>query len=163
MSSSLCRNCKRPYPTDSIPYQCPHCTGIYEIAGPLPYRTAGLEPDQPGIWKYRHTFHLPENAPVVSLGEGDTPLIWSEAFGRDVAFKLEYLNPTGSFKDRGTAPMVSYLAGRGVDHAVRPRRVAAHHFRSPTKRHVRWQRLCEQSLQHPRPWAGGRRIRRAAR
>ncbi len=118
MSSIVCLNCKRPYSTDALPYQCPHCTGIYTIENPHPFRQSSLEPDLPGIWRYRHTFHLPENAPVVSLGEGDTPLIWAEAFGRKVAFKLEYLNPTGSFKDRGTAPMVSYLVGHGVDQAV---------------------------------------------
>lgn len=35
-----------------------------------------------------------------------------------VAFKLESQNPTGSFKDRGTALLVSFLAGRGIESAV---------------------------------------------
>ena len=72
----------------------------------------------PGIWRYRHTFCLPKNAAVISLGEGNTPLVWSEAFERKVAFKLEFLNPTGSFKDRGTVPLVSFLGSRGVTAAV---------------------------------------------
>ncbi len=118
MSTIQCQNCKRPYPTDAVPYNCPQCTGIYEIDTPRPYRPEHLEPDLPGIWRYRHTFYLPDNAGPVSLGEGDTPLIWSQGFDREIAFKLEYLNPTGSFKDRGTAPMVSYLVARGVDQAV---------------------------------------------
>jgi threonine synthase len=61
---------------------------------------------------------LPEEAPVISLGEGDTPLIWSPAFDGRVAFKLEFLNPTGSFKDRGTALLVSFLRSRSVTVAV---------------------------------------------
>jgi len=72
----------------------------------------------PGIWRYRQVLGLPKNAPIITLGEGNTPLIWSKAFGREVAFKLEFLNPTGSFKDRGTAPLVSFLRARGVTAAI---------------------------------------------
>jgi len=55
---------------------------------------------------------------MITLGEGNTPLIWGEALGRRVAFKCEYQNPTGSFKDRGSATLVSYLASRGISMAV---------------------------------------------
>ena len=80
-------------------------------------------PDQvahnlPRMWRYRHTFGLPIGAPMLSLGEGDTPLIQAQAFGHDVAFKLEYLNPTGSFKDRGTAPTLSYVLSQKITEAV---------------------------------------------
>jgi threonine synthase len=70
------------------------------------------------MWRYRYAFGLPEDAPLVTLGEGCTPLVWKNAFGRNVAFKLEFLNPTGSFKDRGTALVVSFLRSRSVDRAV---------------------------------------------
>jgi len=63
-------------------------------------------------------FGLPSDAPVVSLGEGNTPLVWAQVLGQNVAFKLEYLNPTGSFKDRGTALLISFLRARGIDEAV---------------------------------------------
>ena len=55
---------------------------------------------------------------MVSLGEGNTPLVWAEVLGRKVAFKCEYQNPTGSFKDRGTATLVSFLSSRGITQAV---------------------------------------------
>ncbi len=118
MSSIQCLNCSQSYPTESLPYQCPNCSGIFDITTPHPYRSELVEPELPGIWRYRHTFNLPENADIVSLGEGDTPLIWSEIQGRNIAFKLEYLNPTGSFKDRGTAPLVSLLLAHQVGQAV---------------------------------------------
>jgi threonine synthase len=70
------------------------------------------------MWRYRYTFGLPESAPAISLGEGDTPLVWAEALGRQVAFKLEFTNPTGSFKDRGSAVLASFLRSRGVEAAV---------------------------------------------
>jgi threonine synthase len=55
---------------------------------------------------------------TVSLGEANTPLVATRAFGRQVFFKCEHFNPTGSFKDRGTALLVSFLVSRGVREAV---------------------------------------------
>jgi threonine synthase len=77
-----------------------------------------IEPDLPGIWRYRHSFGLPENAQIIHLGEGDTPLVEGKGFGKRIAFKLESLNPTGSFKDRATAPLVSFLTTRGIKEAI---------------------------------------------
>lgn len=102
-----------------IPYCCPACGGLFDYAERLFYEARQVEAGQPGIWRYRHSFGLPEGrgAPV-SLGEGNTPLVWAEAFGRQVAFKCEYLNPSGSFKDRGSALLISFLRGWGVKEVV---------------------------------------------
>ena len=113
-----CTNCRRPYPDDQIPYRCPKCGGIYDFAVLPTFDVAQVDAAQPGIWRYRHALGLPFDAPQVTLGEGNTPLVWSEAFGRQIAFKLEFTNPTGSFKDRGTASLVSFLRTRGVTSAV---------------------------------------------
>jgi threonine synthase len=51
---------------------------------------------------------------AVSLGEGWTPLLPGDWDGAPVQYKLEFLMPTGSFKDRGMTVMVSYLRSRGV-------------------------------------------------
>jgi threonine synthase len=65
----------------------------------------------PLIERYRD--HLPgsDSTPVVSLGEGSTPLLHaprvSERLGADVYLKWEGANPTGSFKDRGMTVAVS--------------------------------------------------------
>ena len=63
---------------------------------------------------HRYRDHLPvnENTPLISLGEGDTPLVKSrrlnERIGcRELYFKLEMCNPTGSFKDRGMVVAVA--------------------------------------------------------
>ncbi|WP_243678055.1 pyridoxal-phosphate dependent enzyme [Vulcanisaeta distributa] len=50
-----------------------------------------------GLWRF--TSVIPAK-PLVSLGEGFTPLINADFLGNNVYLKLEYLNPTGSFKDR---------------------------------------------------------------
>lgn len=113
-----CQNCGRPYPDLGTPFRCLTCGGLFDYETLPAFDPAQVEPSQPGIWRYRGALQLPENAPVISLGEGNTPLIWAEAYGRETAFKLEFTNPTGSFKDRGSAALVSYLRSRGVDSAV---------------------------------------------
>jgi threonine synthase len=72
----------------------------------------------PGIWCYRNQFGLPDSAPLITLGEGRTPLIWVDIAGNRVALKSDHLNPTGSFKDRGSAILASFLRDRGTDLAV---------------------------------------------
>src|SRR5438876_5236472 len=65
------------------------------------------------IDRYRQYLPISDSTPIISLGEGDTPLIYSprlsERVGRDctVFVKYEGLNPTGSFKDRGMTVAVS--------------------------------------------------------
>ncbi len=121
----LCTNCRRPYPEEGLPHRCPTCGGIFDYAAFPAYDPATITAAREsarrgcgGIWRFRSAFGLPEEAPPVSLGEGDTPLVWSEAFGRQVALKLEYLNPTGSFKDRGSATLVSFLCSRQAQAAI---------------------------------------------
>lgn len=63
------------------------------------------------IEKYREFLPVTDRTPVVSLSEGNTPLILSDdlskTLGHDVYLKYEGLNPTGSFKDRGMTVAVS--------------------------------------------------------
>ncbi len=56
-----------------------------------------------GLWRYREA--LPVDGTPVSLGEGGTPLVPSRD-GR-LRFKVESANPTGSFKDRGAAVLLT--------------------------------------------------------
>ena len=57
------------------------------------------------IERYRDRLPVSAATPVVTLGEGGTPLLHaprvSERAGCDVYLKYEGANPTGSFKDRG--------------------------------------------------------------
>jgi threonine synthase len=65
------------------------------------------------LWRYRAALPARIEKPI-TLGEGCTPLV-EQAWGDLRAhFKLEWFNPTGSFKDRGSAVMLSYLAQIGV-------------------------------------------------
>jgi threonine synthase len=70
------------------------------------------------IERYRDRLPVTAGTPVVSLGEGDTPLIpadhLSGLVGRPVWVKVEGANPTGSFKDRGMTLAVSKAVEEGA-------------------------------------------------
>ena len=113
-----CRKCGLAFPISRFPYRCPSCQGLFSYNHGLDFRLADADSKLPGIWRFKSGLSLPEGAPILTLGEGNTPLVWAESFGKQVAYKLESLNPTGSFKDRGTAVLVSWLVAAGIDEAV---------------------------------------------
>jgi threonine synthase len=66
------------------------------------------------IWRYRAALPIDIHVPI-SMGEGCTPLL-SQSWGElRPLFKLEWFSPTGSFKDRGSSVMLSYLRQQGID------------------------------------------------
>jgi threonine synthase len=90
---------------------------------------------------------LREIASLVSLGEGNTPAVPIPALGRMLGLrrlwaKLEFMNPTGSFKDRGTSVMVSVAREHGVTEIVEDSSgnagasVAAYAVRAGIKAHI---------------------------
>lgn len=89
--------------------------------------------------------HRPDRA--VSLGEGDTPAVRLDAIAERLGVgalyaKLEFMNPTGSFKDRGTAVMVSMAVESGAREVVEDSSgnagasVAAYAARAGVKAHI---------------------------
>jgi threonine synthase len=58
------------------------------------------------LWRYVSFFPYVNEKEIMSLGEGWTPLV---KFSDSVYFKLDHLNPTGSFKDRGSTVLISAL------------------------------------------------------
>ncbi|MEA5358228.1 threonine synthase [Amycolatopsis sp., V23-08] len=73
----------------------------------------------PGIIEaYRDRVPVPDGARVVTLGEGNTPLLparyLSELTGCDVHLKVEGANPTGSFKDRGMTVAITHALASGL-------------------------------------------------
>lgn len=86
--------------------------------GPTPgLRRADIDSARCSLWRYAKAL-LVENRHAVTMGEGWTPLVDGEWHGAPVLYKLEFMMPTGSFKDRGMTVMVSYLRSRGVTHVL---------------------------------------------
>jgi threonine synthase len=66
------------------------------------------------LWRYRAALPV-DIAKPITLGEGCTPLVQQDWGELRPFFKLEWFNPTGSFKDRGSAVMLSFLRQIGVE------------------------------------------------
>src|SRR5690349_21450069 len=86
-----------------------------------------MEPRQTGMstWRgvieqYRKFLPVTEKTPVITLHEGNTPLIRAHNLEKhlhakfQIWLKYEGLNPTASFKDRGMTMAVSLAVGRGA-------------------------------------------------
>ena len=115
MFQMVCMDCGRTC-GDVTAANCPHDGGVldprYQCAEIL------LQPQLPGIWRYAARLPLTDAKEIVSLGEGDTPLLPSSQLGPAISlpqlyFKNEGLNPTGSYKDRIASVGISYLRQLG--------------------------------------------------
>jgi threonine synthase len=113
----LCTHCgnKEEWPVSHWPCACGGPRELIGLPGFVPHQ---INPQEPGLWRYRAMFPLQLPRAAITLGEGFTPLISGSWDGLSVHWKLEYLNPTGSFKDRGTVLVVNDLVARGVDQVV---------------------------------------------
>jgi threonine synthase len=71
------------------------------------------------MWRYREALPLDDGVEVVTLGEGETPMIPYETVGgQTIWIKQEQLFPSGSTKDRGAAVLISHLKSLGVGQVV---------------------------------------------
>jgi threonine synthase len=93
------------------------CGAALDLLLPAPKLSPALIRQRPpDLWRYFEA--LPPLGNRVSLGESLTPLIPFEHRGRTVWFKCDYLLPTGSYKDRGAAILMSHLQAMGIRHVV---------------------------------------------
>ncbi len=117
MTIYACLDCREPAPT-TADHLCKVCGGMLGIPDGISFERGKIAENAPGIWRFRESFGLPEHAPILTLGEGDTPLVPVEVSGRELFLKLESSNPSGSYKDRLASVLVSSLAAKGVQTAV---------------------------------------------
>ena len=136
-----CPRCGNSRPADMSTEACRDCGSPLDVAyiagGQTQRRADGDEIPSP--------VHDPRSR--VSLGEGNTPSVHLVQFGgslplHELYAKLEYLSPTGSFKDRGTATMLSVAREHGVAELVEDSSgnagasVAAYSARAGIKSHI---------------------------
>ncbi|MSP11579.1 MAG: pyridoxal-phosphate dependent enzyme [Chloroflexi bacterium] len=116
----ICDCCGTPYPVDTQLWRCtdPACLGNFLLKGGPRFDPGKIRQDDFSLWRYRDLLPLPTGTKPVSLGEGGTPLISHSPADDLVLYKLEFMAPTGSFKDRGFTTLVSGLAAQGVQQAV---------------------------------------------
>jgi threonine synthase len=108
--------------------ECPSCgeewlEARYELPAAIAQWPAVLADRPSSLWRYRELLPVWDDANIVSLGEGWTPLIRTENLGLmlgrpNLYLKDERQNPTGSFKDRQASLFASMLKESGITEAV---------------------------------------------
>ncbi len=115
--TAVCERCGCAAELELGVVRCPHCGGALWIpTDPVTDQDLAKLSAQ-GLWRYVDLF--PPLGPSITLGEPTTPVVsmpWSGHPG--ISFKLEYLLPSGSFKDRGSAFLVSYLSALAAPRVV---------------------------------------------
>ncbi|MBU7018621.1 MAG: pyridoxal-phosphate dependent enzyme [Theionarchaea archaeon] len=95
----VCSRCHREY--EGLHWQC-ECGGPLERREDVCFQKEGLPPVC-SLWRYEQYLGTEKK---VSFNEGMTPIVLID----DCYYKMDFLFPTGSFKDRGTTVMMSELA-----------------------------------------------------
>ena len=113
----VCTECSAPRAADMSSLACDECAAPLDVE----YTDPRAHTVEIGGRLMPVPFH--SDAPSATMGEGRTPVIpmpsVAEQVGCALALgKLEFMNPTGSFKDRGAATMLSIALERGVGAVV---------------------------------------------
>lgn len=114
-----CVWCKHEYQPNSDNLSCSKCGGALEVIydyEAIRSRSSKLSArGGVGVWRYGPLLPLTSKTPVITLGEGGTPLIRAQALRRSLRMKELYVkdesrNPTLSFKDRKSTIAISKAA-----------------------------------------------------
>ena len=100
-----CSVCNKPS-TNVLNVKCPSCEKPLDIRLNFNFAANKIRKKDYTVWRYAEFFPYIKKMEIITLGEGWTPLV---KFSKNVHFKLESLNPTGSFKDRGSTILISTL------------------------------------------------------
>ena len=87
-----CEKCKKQYPIGGRDWHCSDCGGLFRL----------------------HRKKDEKLNDSVSIGEGETPLLPFRVNDLDFLLKMESMQPTGSFKDRGAKRLINEIAPLGV-------------------------------------------------
>ena len=112
-----CLDCETEYPIDSTIFRCNKCGGCLEVKYDYDEMEKKIAKEdlknspERSLWRYAKFLPV-ESKHIVSLGEGMTPLIIAKNLSvqtgsNNILLKLDFCNPTGSFKDRGTSVLIS--------------------------------------------------------
>ena len=112
----ICSKCGHREPATTRKFRC-DCGGLWNLDAELPKFTwDGIDDTQWSMFRYHNYMALEGNDwRDISMGEGMTPVI---PFADDLLFKMDYMMPTLSFKDRGAAVLVAHCKAIGVDQVV---------------------------------------------
>lgn len=108
-----CIQCNTTYPADTQAWTC-SCGGLFDLVFEGRWDTSAFHKRPPGMWRYLEALPVGDPRAIVRVGERMTPLATVRFQGREIFLKLDYLFPSGSYKDRGAALLASMLKAIGA-------------------------------------------------
>ncbi|UOD35195.1 threonine synthase [Deferribacteraceae bacterium V6Fe1] len=112
-----CYGCGTTYDINDKRWKC-DCGSFLNIKSEIRFDLALIDKKISGLWRYRRFIPIFKDETVVTFGEGFTPIVQDEIYGRKVYFKMDYLFPSGSYKDRGSTVLLSKIKELGIDSVV---------------------------------------------
>ncbi len=115
----ICSSCGKEFLPGRELFRCPSCGSYFNL------KLEGFEFDPSmlddskgtGIWRYRLVIPVKDES-IISYGEERTPLTEYSSDSGEILVKLDYLFPSGSYKDRGAAVLISKVKELGIDFVV---------------------------------------------
>jgi threonine synthase len=125
-----CNDCGRHFDPNQVQTYCPDCQSPLLATYDLQVARRTLDRDEfryrlPGMWRWRELLPVKDPDNMLTLGEGDAPLLHLPRLGmqlglRQLFVKEEGRNPTGSFKARGLSAAISKAKELGVRKVIIP-------------------------------------------
>ncbi|TAK54609.1 MAG: threonine synthase, partial [Bacteroidetes bacterium] len=128
-SALECCTCGQSFNATTIQTFCPTCNvpllAGYDLESAKKIPRDTFKNRVSTLWRYRELLPVFDDAAIVTLGEGMTPLLRASSLGEslgleNLCIKDESFNPTGSFKARGIALAVSKAKELGVKEVCMP-------------------------------------------
>ncbi|MCC6791638.1 MAG: pyridoxal-phosphate dependent enzyme [Thermomicrobiales bacterium] len=112
-----CERCATKIDASRDAWRCAVCGGPLRWETERRFGRAAIDPGATGLWRYVASLPIGHDA-TASFNETITPLVDVDLAGRRVACKLDFLLPSGRYKDRGAAVLIPALRRLGATHAV---------------------------------------------
>ena len=117
MEKFYCSHCGQVYSVQATRWRC-DCGSFLDLQFEPTFDIKKILKREPTLWRYREAIPVARDESVLSMGEGFTPLESMEWNGHRVLLKIDYLFPTGSYKDRGATVLISKVKELGIKKVV---------------------------------------------
>jgi threonine synthase len=113
MEKLFCPNCRRFYPIHAKIWRC-ECGSFLDLEFKPRFVIKKILERDVTLWRYREALPILRDENVLSMREGFTPLEEMDFNGHRGLLKIDYLFPTGSYKDRGATVLISKMKELGI-------------------------------------------------
>jgi threonine synthase len=108
-----CDACGATYADDTLIWRCARCGGTIDLPV-VPFGADDVDTGEAGVWRYARALPDVPGRDRIALGEVMTPLAPMPVGGAGLRLKVDFLFPSGSYKDRGSTVMLSRLRMLGA-------------------------------------------------